>query len=186
MRISAATITITITTVGAFLFASAGASAQELTDAQIASILVVASQVDIDAGNLARTTTTKPEVTQFAQHMIVDHGGVILSVADLTPRIKVTPQDNATSQSLKSAGDASLASLKALKGDAFDKAYIDGEVAYHQQLLDAVDKTLIPGVKNERLKALLVKTRLSLVAHLEYAKTLQPGMNAADAKGKKS
>lgn len=184
MRISAAAITIA--TVSAFLFAAAGADAQELTDGQIAAILVAASQADIDAGNLVRATTTKPEVTQFAQHMIVDHGGIIQSVADLAPRIKVTPQDNATSQSFKSAGEANLASLKALKGDAFDKAYMDGEVAYHQQLLDALDKTLIPGVKNERLKALLVKVRLSLAAHLEYAKTLQPAMNAADAKARKS
>jgi putative membrane protein len=184
MRISAATITTA--TVSAFLFAAAAASAQELTDGQIASIVVAASQADIDAGNLARTTTTKPEVTQFAQHMIVDHGGIILSVADLAPRIRITPQDNATTQSLKSGGEATLASLRALKGDAFDKAYIDNEVAYHQQLLDAIDKTLMPGVKNERLKALLVKMRLSLAAHLEYAKTLQPAMNAADAKGKKS
>jgi len=38
-------------------------------------------------------------------------------------------------------------------------AYIDHEVAYHTAVLDAVDKTLIPGAKNEELKALLVKVR---------------------------
>ena len=46
-------------------------------------------------------------------------------------------------------------------------------MAYHQQVLDAIDKTLIPGAKNEELKALLVKVRPAFVAHLEHAKHLQ-------------
>jgi putative membrane protein len=85
----------------------------------------------------------------------------------------VTPEDNPTSQSLKSGGDTNINKLKTLKGAEFDKAYIDHEVEYHQAVLDAVDKTLIPGAKNEELKALLVKTRPAFVAHLEHAKHVQ-------------
>jgi putative membrane protein len=66
--------------------------------------------------------------------------------------------------------------LKTLKGKAFDKAYIDHEVAYHQQVLDAVDKTLLPSAKNEELKALITKVRPAFVAHLEHAKMLQSKM----------
>jgi putative membrane protein len=40
-------------------------------------------------------------------------------------------------------------------------------------VLDAVDKTLIPGAKNAELKALLEKTRPAFVAHLEHAKKVQ-------------
>jgi len=67
--------------------------------------------------------------------------------------------------------------LKGMKGHAFDKAYIDHEVAYHQAVLDAVDKVLIPNAKNVELKALLVKVRPAFVAHLEHAKHVQ-GMTA--------
>jgi putative membrane protein len=63
-----------------------------------------------------------------------------------------------------------------LKGAAVDKAYIDHEVAYHQAVLDAVDKTLIPNAKNEELKALLVKVRPAFVAHLEHAKQVQASL----------
>jgi putative membrane protein len=63
--------------------------------------------------------------------------------------------------------------LKQLTGAAFDKAYVDHEVAYHQQVLDAVDKTLIPNAKNDELKALLIKVRPAFIAHLEHAKQLQ-------------
>jgi putative membrane protein len=46
-------------------------------------------------------------------------------------------------------------------------------VAYHQQVIDALDKTLIPGATNEELKALLVKVRPAFIAHFEHAKRLR-------------
>ena len=68
--------------------------------------------------------------------------------------------------------------LKTLSGPAFDKAYIDHEVAYHQQVIDAMDKTLVPNAQNAELKALLVKVRPAFVAHLEHAKGLQGSLEA--------
>jgi putative membrane protein len=156
------------------LFAPAAlASAQGINDAQIASIVVTANQVDIDAGNLAKSTSKNEEVKKFAQTMVTDHTGVNKSATDLVTKLKVTPQDNETSKSLQEGGQKNVTELKTLKGAAFDKAYIDHEVAYHQQVLDAIDKTLIPSAKNEELKALLVKVRPSFLAHLEHAKHLQ-------------
>ena len=163
---------------GAIVVASAALAAQAPTDAQIASIVVTANQVDIDAGNLAKATSTNADVKSFAQLMVTDHTGVNKSAVDLVTKLKVTPEDNPTSQSLKSGGEKNLADLKKLKGAAFDKAYIDNEVVYHQQVLDAVDKTLIPNAKNAELRALLVKVRPAFVAHLEHAKHLQ-GCEAA-------
>jgi putative membrane protein len=161
---------------GLVLAPAAGASAQQINDAQIASIVVTANQVDIDAGKLAQAQSSNGEVKKFAALMVTDHTGVNKSATALVTRLKVTPEDNATSQSLKSGGDTNLRTLKALTGAAFDKAYIDHEVAYHQAVLDAVDKTLIPNAKNDELKALLVKVRPAFVAHLEHAKHLQASL----------
>ena len=158
------------------LLVAAGASAQGVNDAQIASIVVTANQVDIDAGKLANVRSTNAEVKQFAQLMVTDHTGVNKSAVALVTKLKVTPEDNPTSQSLKAGGDANLAALKGLKGGAFDRAYVDHEVAYHQAVIDAMDKTLIPGAKNEQLKALLVKVRPAFIAHLEHAKHLQSSL----------
>src|SRR6476646_6001869 len=151
-------------------------SAQGPTDAQIASIVVTANQVDIDAGNLAKAMSTNPDVKSFGQLMVTDHTGVNKSAVDLVTKLKVTPEDNPTSQSLKAGGEQNVAALKKLKGAAFDKAYIDHEVAYHQQVLDAVDKTLIPSAQNAELKALLEKVRPAFVAHLEHAKHIQASL----------
>jgi putative membrane protein len=161
---------------GALFVPSAVAMAQGVNDAQIASIVVTANQVDIDAGNLAKTTSKNAEVKKFAQTMVTDHTGVNKSATELVTKLKVTPQDNETSQSLKSGGEQNVSALKALKGAAFDKAYVDHEVAYHQAVIDAVDKTLIPSAKNEELKALLVKVRPAFVAHLDHAKHLQASL----------
>ena len=76
-------------------------------------------------------------------------------------------------RSLKKGGQENVAHLKTLKGDAFDKAYIEHEIVYHQQVIDAMDKTLIPSASNAELKALLVKVRPAFVAHLEHAKQVQ-------------
>ena len=160
----------------AALAVSAPALAQQPTDAQIASIVVTANQVDLDAGKLAEARGASAEVKAFGKQMATDHARVNASAVELVTKLKVTPEDNPTSKALKAGGDRNLATLKGLSGAAFDKAYIANEVAYHQQVLDAVDKVLIPSATNEELKALLVKVRPAFVAHLEHAKRLQAAL----------
>ncbi len=143
------------------------------TDAQIAAIVVTANSVDVDAGKAATAKTKNAEVKKFAEQMITDHNSVNKSAVELVTKLKVTPEENDTSKSLKKGGDDNLAALKNLKGKAFDKAYVDHEVVYHQAVLDALDKTLIPSAQNAELKALLVKVRPAFVAHLEHAKHIQ-------------
>jgi putative membrane protein len=146
------------------------------TDPQIAAIVVTANQVDVDAGNLALKHAQSRQVKEFAQLMVTDHSGVNKSAAELVQRLHVTPEQSPTSESLRSGGNANLAALQKVSGAAFDKNYIDHEVAYHQAVLDAIDKTLIPGARNADLKALLVKVRPAFVAHLEMAKQIQSGL----------
>ena len=148
-------------------------------DAQIAAIVVTANQVDIDAGTLAEARTHSSEVKQFAQLMIRDHAGVNKAATELVQRLHVTPETNPTSASLKNGGDQNLVALKKLSGSAFDKAYIDHEVAYHEAVIDALDKTLIPSAQNADLRALLVKVRPAYVAHLDHAKEVQAALAKA-------
>ena len=155
------------------LVAGTAASAQAPGDAQIASIVVTANQVDIDAGKLAMTKGHVDSVRAFARQMVTDHTGVNKQAVELVTRLKVAPEDNPTSQSLRKGGDDNLKGLGALRGSAFDKAYIEHEIAYHAQVIDAIDKTLIPNAKNAELKALLVSVRPAFVGHLEHARQIQ-------------
>jgi putative membrane protein len=146
------------------------------SDPQIAAIVVAANQVDIDAGKLARSKSKNKEVDQFAQQMITDHGGVNKQAVALVTKLKVKPEPNDTSRSLQKGGDENIAKLKKLSGSEFDKAYVDQEVGYHQAVLDAIDKTLIPSAQNAELKELLVKVRPAIAAHLDHAKHLQTSL----------
>ena len=152
------------------------ARAQAVTDPQIAAIVVTANQVDIDAGKLAGKQAKSPEVKAFGKQMVTDHGAVNKQAVALVTKLKVKPEDNATSQSLKSGGDANVKKLKTLKGAAFDKAYVDQEVAYHQAVLDAIDKILIPNAQNAELKALITKVRPAIDGHLQHAKMMQASL----------
>ena len=164
------------TAVAVALFAAAFAAHAQSggpNDAQIAAIVVTANQVDIDAGKLAESKAKNKDVKAFGKMMVTDHTGVNKSAKDLVTKLHVKPQDNPTAQSLKKGGQENIVNLRKLKGDAFDKAYIAHEIDYHQQVIDAMDKTLIPSAQNAELKALLVKVRPAFVAHLEHAKTVE-------------
>jgi len=143
------------------------------SDPQIAGIVVAANQIDIDAGKLAKSHSKRKDVQDFAQQMITDHSAVNKQAAALAKKLGVKPEDSDTSRSLKQAAAQTAKKLKGLKGAQFDRAYVDNEVAYHQQVLDAIDKVLVPGAQNAELKALIVKVRPAIAAHLEHAKHLQ-------------
>ena len=157
----------------ALAFAGAAFAQGGPNDAQIAHIVVTANNVDIQAGKLAEKKGKSADVKSFGKMMVTDHSGVNKQATALVKKLGVKPEDNPTSQSLKKAGEENVAALKKLKGAEFDKAYIDHEVAYHEQVLDAIDKVLIPNAKNAELKGLIEKVRPAFVAHLEHAKMLQ-------------
>lgn len=145
-------------------------------DAQIAAIVVAANSVDIDAGKLAASKSSNKEVKDFGQRMVTDHSGVNKQAVALVKKLNVTPEESDASRSLKKNGAATLKKLNGLKGQEFDKAYVDNEVAYHEAVLDMIDKTLLPNAKNAELKALIEKVRPAIDAHLQHAKSIQSSM----------
>jgi putative membrane protein len=163
----------TLVTACAAILALAHPSAQTITDAHIAHIVVTANQVDIDAGALVDRLSSNADVKTFAQLMVTAHTAVNKAATDLAGKLKVTPQDNTTSQGLKAGGDKNLERLRGLTGAALDRAYIANEVTYHAAVIDALDKVLIPNASNAELKALLASSRPAFVAHLEHARQLQ-------------
>lgn len=156
--------------------AMAFAAEKKVTDPQIAAIVVAANQVDIDAGRFAAEKSASAEVKKFAQTMVTDHTAVNKSAIDLVTKLKVSPEENDTSRALKAGGEKNLAALRGLEGKELDKAYVDHEVTYHEQVLQALDSVLIPNAQNSELKALLVKVRPAFVAHLAHAKHLQASL----------
>jgi len=162
----------------------ASAPTPDLSDPEVAHVAVTANSIDIDAAKFAQTRTHNAAVKQFAATMITDHSAVNAQAAALAKKLGVTPADNAVSQSLQSGAAEARKKLEPLSGAAFDHAYIAHEVAYHQAVLDAIDKVLIPTTENAELKKLLEDVRPAVAAHLEHAKTLSTQLGGTKAKTK--
>ena len=131
------------------------------TDPQIAHIAYTAGNIDIAAAKQALAKTHNKAVRSFAQQMVRDHQAVNAKALALVKKLHVTPQDNPTSEALSKGANEELAKLSKLSGPAYDRAYIDNEVAYHKTVNGALQSTLIPNAKNSELRSLL-ETGLTL------------------------
>jgi putative membrane protein len=109
--------------------------------------------------------------------MITDHSALQKSVMDLGAKLHVTPADSPAADSLKKQASETATRLKGLSGAAYDKAYIDNEVAYHQAVIDAVTKTLIPNAQNAELKSALQGAAPAFVGHLQHAQNIQSALH---------
>ena len=125
------------------------------TDPQIAHIAYTAGTIDIEAAKQALQMSKSKDVRAFAEQMVKDHEAVNKQALDLCKKLGVTPADNDTSRSLAAAAKAKRDDLAKLSGAAFDKAYIENEVAYHKTVNGALESTLIPSAQNAELKTLL-------------------------------
>ncbi|HVV63073.1 MAG TPA: DUF4142 domain-containing protein [Pseudolabrys sp.] len=167
------------TAFAALLLISGAASAQgaKPNDAQIAHIAYTAGLADIENAKQALKISKNKEVRAFAQDMERDHKAVNDKALALVKKLKVTPQDNDTSKSIAKGQADERAKLAKLKGAAFDKAYIENEVAYHKTVNGALQNTLIPSASNAELKSLLETGLKIFQGHQQHAEHV-----AADVK----
>ena len=152
------------------------AHAAPLTDANIAAIVLAANTIDIDNAKVALKTSTDESVKSFAQQMITDHTSVNDKAKALAGKLKLTPKPNAASLGLTKNMKAKRLEIAKLSGAAFDKAYLDNEISYHQAVIDMLDKQLVPGAKNAELKDLLVSVQPAFQAHLDHAKSTRAAL----------
>lgn len=149
-----------------------------LTDANIAAILDGANAADSAAGKIASTKGTRADVKEFGRTMMRDHHALRKQGQDLAKKLNLTPA--------MPAGDTSEAaakhwqdSLNAMpKGAAWDKAYIDHEVSYHQAVIQTA-QTAQGAAQNAELKDLITKAAPNLQAHLTKAQDIQSKLSSA-------
>jgi putative membrane protein len=159
-----------------FIAVSVPVTAQDppkLSDPEVASVAVTANQIDVTYAAIAVEKSKNKDILNFAKTMAADHNAIIAQAVALATKLGVTPLDNAVTQKLLADAETTKKSLKAKTGKAFDKAYIDNEVAYHKAVIGAVETLLIPETENRELKDLLVTVLPALKVHLEHAQMLQ-------------
>jgi putative membrane protein len=163
---------------GLTMFLCASALAQAPSDPQIVQVVKTANKIDIDHAKIALRKSKNQQIKDFANQMISDHTSLEKSVADLSKKLNVTPQESDTSKQLQQQATDEAKKLRSLSGDAFDREYLSHEVAFHQAVIDAASKTLIPNAKNAELKSALEGAAPLLQAHMQHAQQLQQSLDA--------
>ena len=162
---------IAIANVG-FVFCSFAQNIK-LSDAEIASVAVIANQIDIAYANIAKERSEDKDVLNFAQTMASDHTAVIAQATSLVKKLGITPMDNEVSKKLLEDAENIKKMLKSKNGKDFNKAYIENEVGYHKAVITTVKDLLIPETENKELKDLLQAILPALEAHLHHAEMIQ-------------
>lgn len=150
---------------------AAVAPAPALNDATIVAIFDNANSFDIETGKLAAKRGQSNEVRQFGAMLARDHEMARQQGRDLAKKLGVTPTPPSGDQSARDQA-ATLHRLSGLHGAEFDHAFLQHEAAFHKGVIAAVQSTLLPAIKNEELKALVVKVAPAFQAHLVMAENL--------------
>ena len=156
----------------------AAPAAPTLTDPNIVALLDAANVADSTAGALAATKGTSADVKSFGRDMARDHGALRKMGRDLATKLSVTPELPAGDNSMTAAKAWQDSLTSMTKGAAWDKAYIDHEVTYHEAVLQTAQAGLA-AAQNAELKALIEKAAPNVQAHLERARSIQAKMGGA-------
>jgi len=156
---------------GASIAPPAALTLPALDDATIVAIFDAANTADIETGELAMRRGNSKEVRDFGAMLVRDHKMVRSQGRDLAAKLGVTPTPPKDGASEKAHSDA-MKKLSALKGRAFDHAFLQHEVAFHKAVIDAVQSTLLPAIKNAEVKELVVKVAPAFQAHMLAAASL--------------
>jgi putative membrane protein len=144
----------------------------ELDDPTIVAIFDAANTADIETGMLATERGGSAEVREFGAMLARDHQQVRQLGRNLAKRLHVTPTPPKDDASAK-AHTKAIASLLAKSGSDFDRAFLQHEAAFHKSVIDAVQGTLLPAIRNEELRALVVKVAPAFQAHMLAAQNLE-------------
>ena len=146
----------------------AAAQAAKLNDPTIVAIFDAANTWDIETSNIAVKKGTTKDIRDFGAMLVNDHTMVRGQGRDLAKKLGVTPTPP---KNFGMAKDhyAAVKKLNGLSGKAFDRAYLEHEVAYHKAVIEAINTTLLPALQNAEVKALVIKVAPAFKAHEDAA-----------------
>jgi putative membrane protein len=142
------------------------------SESDIASIVMAANEGEVEQGRAASTRATSEEVRSFAQMMVTEHTNAMNAGRDTFNRAGINASENNISTTLRSNSAQTVTNLATYQGAAFDRMYVETQVALHDWLLRSLDTALIPSARTPEVRTLLQTQRASVAMHLEHARTL--------------
>ena len=138
-------------------------------DMKFAEKAAMSGMAEVKLGQLALEKASSPEVKQFAQKMIDDHGKANDELKSLAQSKQMElPTDLGKHQK-------DYDKLAAMSGSDFDRAYVDCMVKDHKEDVSLFEKQANKG-EDAELKAFAARTLPTLQMHLQHAQDLQKAM----------
>jgi putative membrane protein len=144
----------------------AGPSQEVSPDQTFAKKAVVGGLAEVQLGKMAVEHAASPDVKQFAQRMIEDHGKANRELTALVEK-KGISVPTAPHQQHQAEADR----LAKLQGAAFDRAYIQQMVKDHEEDVRLFSTQAKEG-NDAELRSFAVKTLPTLEEHLNMARNL--------------
>lgn len=136
--------------------------------------------MEVELGRLATEKASSPEVKQFGQRMVDDHGKANQELSTIAQQKNVQVPTELTGKA-----KADYDRLSKLSGEQFDRAYMQMMVRDHRKDVSDFRKQST-GAKDPDLKSFASQTLPTLEEHLKLAEQTQSSLNAARATSGKS
>jgi putative membrane protein len=156
----------------AVLTARAQSTSASAADRDFVTTALRGGMAEVELGKLAAAKGASNDVKQFGQKMVADH-------TQMGENMKhVALQVGASQPSKMSPADMALETkLKALSGDAFDKAYIQAMVKDHEDDLGLFNKEISSGSSSvvtdaARDGAKIIQEHLDMIKQMAQAKNV--------------
>jgi putative membrane protein len=145
----------------------------KLTDGQIAAILSTVDSAEIEQAQVALQRATRPEIRDFATHMVEQHTAAKQAGAQLASQAGLQPASSPKAQELQATGAKTLETMNAADASNFDITYIDGQIEQHATVLKLIEDQLTPAVNNPALRDQLSNARGMVQQHLDQARRIR-------------
>ena len=121
---------------------------------------------EIEAGTVAAQRGSSSGVKEYGNMMVTDHGSAQTTLRSIMNNLGIQAPD-----SLDDTHREANRKLSALKGAAFDKEYIAGQIKDHQETIAMFEQEANSG-SNSQLREFAASTLPTLRKHLEHVQRL--------------
>ena len=140
-------------------------------DKQFAQKAAMGGMSEVQLGQLAQQKAGNDAVKQFGSRMVQDHGKANDELKQIAGAQGVQLPDSLDKKHMQE-----MQKLQKLEGAAFDREYMNSQVAMHQWLLNSLDNTLIPSTRSAGFRTWLQGQRTAVATHLDRARRIQSGL----------
>jgi predicted outer membrane protein len=148
--------------------------AHPVSNAEVVATVAAFERGEVALGHYAVAHARNFEVREYGRSMESAYSNSDGRMTELARSLTITPARGVLSRRVASEAAATQRRLAHLGADAFDRAYLDAEITACTQMLERLDRTLIPSADRSDLRtALQLEVRPMVAANLTRARNLR-------------